>query len=104
MATTEIWKNSEPENVENYTSACCVLHNYLQSDEEFDPDEMNFNRKEDFFQQVILSQSSRHSKVDGQRIREKFKTHFMFEYVLAWQHERVVNDGYYPEDEQWIMK
>jgi hypothetical protein len=27
----------------------------------------------------------------------------MFENVLAWQQERVVNDGYSPVDEQWIV-
>lgn len=85
--------NFKPENVENFTKACCVLHNYLQSDEEFDPDERNFDPETDFLDQMILPQSSRQSKVDGNRIREKFKNHFIFEYVLTWQKERVVNDG-----------
>jgi hypothetical protein len=92
--------NFKPENVENFTKACCVLHNCLQSDDKFDPNERNFDPETDLLEQMILPQSSRQSKVDGHRIREKFKNHFMFEYVLAWQQERVVNDGYYPVDEQ----
>lgn len=42
---------SKPANFENYTKACCLhfisLHNYLQSDEKFDPNELNFNTEKD---------------------------------------------------------
>lgn len=85
---------AKPEYVEIYTKACCILHNYLQSESGDDRFDVDFDTETKNLLPVELSLSNLESNSGGIRIREQFKDYFMVENVLNWQYDHVMYDGY----------
>nr|CAH0110752.1 unnamed protein product [Daphnia galeata] len=94
---TEI--QAQPEQVDWYAKACCVLHNYLQTDNEFETEEMEALEDElDSVVNFFRSQEGSEKSNEGAKIRDILKSYFLIHDSLSWQHDHVTNDGYNSEN------